>query len=112
MRSRRWVVLILVLAALLGWEAWRTLTHASAVRDGAAIVVVPANQGVLDVANQLRDTGIIRSPEGFVALSLARGSYRTLKAGEYEVPQHASTPAVLALIESGKVRQHPILHRE
>src|SRR5262245_52693868 len=112
MRSGRWTVLILVLAALLGWEAWRTMTPAPAVRDGAAIVVVPANQGVLGVANQLHDTGIIRSPESFVALSLARGSFRTLKAGEYEVPQEASTPTVLALIESGRVRQHPILHRE
>ncbi len=112
MRLRRRAVLILVLATLLGWEAWRTLTPTSALREGPAIVIVPANQGVLAVANQLRDTGIIRSPETFIALSLARGSLRALKAGEYEVPQSASTPAVLALLESGKVRQHPILHRE
>ncbi len=112
MRLRRRAVLILVLATLLGWEAWRTLTPTPALREGPAIVIVPANQGVLAVANQLRDTGIIRSPETFIALSLARGSVRTLKAGEYEMPQSASTPEVLALLESGKVRQHPILHRE
>jgi len=103
---------VLVLAALLGWEAWRTLSPAPILRDGPGIVVVPANQGALSVARHLHDTGAIRSPEGFVALSLARGTFRTLKAGEYEVPRGASTADVLALIESGKVRQHPVLHKE
>src|SRR5215475_3244401 len=103
---RRWGVLILVPAALLGWEAWRTMTPAPAVRDGAAIVIVPANQGVLGVATQLHDTGIIRSPESFVALSLARGSFRTLKAGEYEVPQDATTPGWRARTKAAKCASH------
>lgn len=45
-------------------------------------------------------------------LSAVRGSARSLKAGEYEIPREATTPAVLALLESGRVRQHPVLHPE
>lgn len=101
-----------MLAALLGWEAWQALTPPPELLEGPRIVVVPASEGVLAIAFHLRDTGVIRSPEAFVALSLARGSFRTLKAGEYEVPRGASTRRVLALLESGRVRQHPVLHRE
>lgn len=111
MRLRR-VSLAVMAAALLGWEAWRVLTPAAALREGPLIVVIPAHAGVVDIAVRLFWAGIIRSPEGFVALSVARRSERSLKAGEYEVPQGATTPAVLALLEGGKVRHHPILHPE
>jgi len=111
-RYRRGAVVLLGLAALLGWEAWRVMTPPSELRRGPRIVVVPASEGTLAIAFQLREAGVIRSPEAFVALSLVRGSFRTLKAGEYEVDQNASTRRVLALLESGRVRQHPVLHRE
>lgn len=111
-RRRRWLALAVVPAALLGWEAWRVVTPPPELREGPRIVIVPASEGVLGIAFHLRDAGVIRSPEGFVALSLARGSFRTLKAGEYEVPRSASAHHVLTLLESGRVRQHPVLHRE
>jgi UPF0755 protein len=47
-----------------------------------------------------------------VALALARQSARRLKAGEYEVAQGARPWDVLKLLESGRVRQHTILHPE
>ena len=45
-------------------------------------------------------------------LTVARGSMRSLKAGEYQIPQGANTLAVLALIEGGQVLQHNIVFRE
>ena len=111
MRLRR-VALVLLVAALLGWEVWRVLTPAAALRDGPLIVVIPAHAGILDIVVQLTRAGVIRSPEGFVVLSFARRSERALKAGEYEVPQGATTARVLKLLESGKVRQHPVLQPE
>ena len=111
MRLRR-VAFILMAVALLGWEAWRVLTPATALRQGPLIVDIPAHAGVLDIAIRLTRAGVIHSPEGFVVLSVARGSERTLKAGEYEVPQGASTARVLRLLESGKVRRHPVLQPE
>ena len=40
------------------------------------------------------------------------GSARSLKAGEYEVPQGSNTFAVLSLLEGGKVLKHTVLLRE
>ncbi len=105
-------MLLLGLAALLGWEAWRAWTPPSRLGEGPRIVVVPPSEGVLGIAVHLQDAGVIRSPEVFVALSLVRGSFRGLKAGEYEVPRSASTLDVLAMLESGRVLRHPVLHRE
>lgn len=94
------------------YHAWAVLTPAPAVRAGPGLVDVPAHVGVVGIARQLREAGVIRSRAGFVALSLARGSFRRLRAGEYEVPPGSTTVAVLALLESGRVKQHLVLLRE
>src|SRR5262249_24416399 len=76
------------------------------------IIEIPAHLGLPEIASRLWDDGVIRSPEAFIALSVAHGSYRSLRAGEYEVPQGATTAEVLKLLESGHVRRHVVLHRE
>lgn len=96
----------------MAWAGWTALTPAPALRQGSLVVLIPWNQSALAVAERLAAAGAIRSPVAFVALSLLRGSLRSLKAGEYEVPQGASTLDVLALLEAGHVRQHPVLHPE
>ena len=96
----------------LGLQAWWILTPAPGVRSGPRIVEIPAHRGFLEVARQLDDAGVIRSPLGFMLLTIARGSMRSLKAGEYQIPQGANTLAVLALIEGGQVLQHNVVFRE
>lgn len=109
----RWIAAAGVVAAVvLAVEAWRILTPAPALRQGPIVVEIPPHQGVLDIARRLRDAGVVRSRLGFVVLTGARGQARRLKAGEYEFPRGAATPTVLALIASGAVRQHPVLHPE
>jgi UPF0755 protein len=101
-----------VAVAALAWETWRVVTPAAALREGPLSVDIPAHESALGVAGRLGEVGAIRSPTGFVALSVVRGSLRSLKAGEYEIPRGASTVDILSLLESGRVRQHPILHPE
>ena len=105
---------MLITAAVLfiGLQAWWILTPAPALRGGPRIVEIPAHRGFLEVARQLDDAGVIRSPLGFMLLTVVRGSMRSLKAGEYQIPQGANTLAVLALIEGGQVLQHNIVFRE
>src|SRR5262249_36507450 len=79
------------------------------LRDGARTVEIPPQQGLLDVARILEEAGIIRSQTAFVALAVLRGTARSLKAGEYEVPQGASLLATLQLLETGKVKPHVIV---
>lgn len=107
------LALMLTAAMLfLGLQAWWILTSAPGVRSGARIVEIPAHRGFFEVARQLDDAGVIRSPLGFLLLTIARGSMRSLKAGEYQIPQGANTLAVLALIEGGQVLQHNVVFRE
>ena len=103
----------LVLAVVvLGVEAWRTVTPAAALAEGSRVVDIPAHAGVLAIARRLGDGGVVRSPAAFVALGVLRGSARALRAGEYEFPRGTTTLGALRLLESGKVRLHPVLHPE
>lgn len=113
MRLRRVFRVCVLLAALgLGAEAWRVLTPPAPLRQAPRAIDIPAHESVTGIARRLDAGGAIRSPYGFVALTVLRGSMRSLKAGEYEVPRGASTLDVLGLLEQGRVRQHPVLHPE
>ena len=101
-----------VMATFLAWETWCVLVPGPVLRDRPIIVQIPPEEGALAVAARLKYAGAIRSPEAFFVLSLAHGSLRALKAGEYEVPRSASTPEVLALLETGRVRPHVVVHPE
>ena len=112
MRLRSLLLTLLLLAGVAGVFAWLVLTPAAALQAGPLIVEIPAHQGLREIADALGEAGVIRSRAGFVGLVALKGSMRKLKAGEYEIPRDASTVDVLELIESGRVRQHVVLHPE
>ena len=94
-------------ASVLG--TWWTALPPPALRAGPRTVEVPAQQGVVEVAGRLAEAGVIRSRATFVALAVVRGTARSLRAGEYEVPQGGSLLATLELLESGKVKPHLVV---
>lgn len=105
-----WAVLVGAAGFLL--FSWQVLTPTASVQTVSRVFEVPAHLGVLAIARRLREADVIRSVPAFVAVSLARRSFRHLQAGEYEAPRGASTLDVVALLESGRVKQHPVLHPE
>ncbi|MGH7353691.1 MAG: endolytic transglycosylase MltG [Candidatus Rokuibacteriota bacterium] len=110
MRLRRIVLLVAVaLGVTTAALAWLALTPGRALRDRAGVVEVPAHAGVFDIGRRLEKAGVVRSRFAFVAAAVVHGSPRRLRAGEYEVPRGATTPEVVALLESGRVRQHAVL---
>lgn len=92
--------------------AWALLTPTELLDRGALVVDLPAHEGTVEIARRLEEVGAVRNRWAFVGLAAARGSIRSLKAGEYEFPQGAHALAALRLIERGRVRQHPVLHPE
>jgi len=113
MRLRTATSLMSLLGALaLGFLTYEVVTPADRLEARSLVVELPAHDGVLDIANRLQRADAIRSRAGFVLLTMARGSSRSLKAGEYELERGATTLDVLTLIESGRVKQHAILHPE
>lgn len=101
-------------AALLAtaWLAWQVLTPTEALEAGSRGVEIPAHAGLVSIAGTLHRADVVRSPAGFMLLSVVRGSARRLKAGEYEVERGTSTLGVLRLLETGRVKQHAVLHPE
>ena len=106
----RWLVVIVVLAAAgLGWLV---LTPTPAVRQGPLVVTIPPHDSLFAIAERLAEAQVIKSRPAFMAATVLRGAPRSLKAGEYEIPRDATTWDIVALLESGRVRQHAILHPE
>jgi len=104
------MIVLLVLSLLL--EGWWILTVPGTLRSAPRVVEIPAHKGVVEVAELLDDAGVIRSRVGFILLSLARGSFRSLKAGEYQIPAGTNTVRVLELLEGGQVFQHMVVFQE
>jgi UPF0755 protein len=102
-------LLLLATAVVAGIEI---LVPTGALRAGPAIVDIPAYEGTVEIAARLENAGAIRSRWAFLGLAAARGTIRTLKAGEYELPQGTTALGALRLLESGRVRQHAVLHPE
>jgi UPF0755 protein len=112
MRLRRLVLIVLLLVGAGALGRWLVLTPTPALEAGPLVVDIPAHEGIIDIAHQLSRAGVIRSRIAFLGLVAARGSMRRLKAGEYEIPRDATTLDILEMIESGRVRQHMVLHPE
>jgi UPF0755 protein len=112
MRLRTVLLFFLLVALIGGVFGWLVFTPVAALREGGLIVNIPPHEGLRGIAQRLAEAGVIRSELAFLALSGVRGSMRQLKAGEYEIPKGGSTYDVLVLLESGRVRQHPVLHPE
>ncbi len=93
-------------------QAWWVLLPAPALRNGPRVVEVLPHQGLFRIARQLDGAGVIRGPAGFALLSALRGTARSLKAGEYEIPKDATALNILKLLESGKTKVHPVLFPE
>jgi UPF0755 protein len=113
-RPGRWLAVVLVgaLLALAAVEAGRALIPPAPLRASARTVEIPPGQGVLDVGRILVREGVIRSQVAFVALAVVRGTARSLKAGEYEIPRGASLLRTLSLLELGRVRPHLVVVKE
>src|SRR5262245_56760598 len=108
-RVRRWVVGVCLVGMLAAVGVALALRPPVALEQGSRTVEIPASLGVLGLARQLAQQGVIRSQVVFVGLAVARGTARSLKAGEYEVAPGATLLAVLQLLETGRVKPHLVV---
>lgn len=105
--GRRGAVLVcLVLAVLAAGGVGWAVRAPDLLAQGARTTEIATNLGLLGIARQLGDQEVIRSRTVFVGLALVRGTARSLKAGEYEIPRGASVLTVLQLLETGRVKPH------
>jgi UPF0755 protein len=111
--ARRGALLVcLVAAAVVAVGVVWGLRPAPALAQGSRAIEIPTSLGLLGISRSLADQGLIRSRAVFVGLAVLRGTARSLKAGEYEVPQGASALAVLELLETGRVKPRVLVLAE
>jgi peptidoglycan lytic transglycosylase G len=105
------VVCLAVAVFTAGWVAV-AVRPPEPLDRGSRTVDIPATLGVLGIARHLAGQGVIRSEAAFIGMAVLRGTARSLKAGEYEVPQGASLLTVVELLETGRVKPHLLVLRE
>jgi UPF0755 protein len=101
---RRLIVLTLILAAIGFGAAYYAWTGSGPAPKPIAIVV-PEGGTLTTAANELEKAGAVSSSRRFLLLSKLFGGDGIIRAGEYEVPKHASARAILDLLQSGKTLQ-------
>lgn len=106
-RRRPWRTLFLAVSVVLivcatGAGVWG---YRAFERPGpgaeSELVVIPHGSGVSGITQRLTQAGVIERPFVF-ALGARLLHGRSLRAGEYEIPAHASAHAIADLLASGK----------
>jgi UPF0755 protein len=68
-------------------------------------VVIPRGAGPTTMAKILKEEGVLNYPGLFRVALMIDPSPKPIKAGEYEIPAHASMESLVDLLQSGKVVQ-------
>jgi UPF0755 protein len=72
-------------------------------------LVIPRGASLPRAAALLKEAGAISSSERFLLQAKLRGGNRGIKAGEYEIPAHASASRILWMLENGKTLQRFVI---
>lgn len=74
----------------------------------STIVYIKPKTGVQEIAQNLRDAGVIQSRWAFLSLAYLQGSLTRLHAGEYEFTRDMSLREILRKLEMGRVVTHQV----
>jgi len=105
---------VIVLAALGFWWAAHEFQKPGTLKEPAALIV-PSGTGFNGIAELLLYHGIIEDTTDFFvfrAMGRLTGQATRLKAGEYEIPAHASMKDIMTQLLEGKTVQRRFTIRE
>ena len=101
--------LALAILVFVLWGLWSFSSPGPAARAGGqTTVLLRHGAGLPEIAQDLEDSNVVRSASIFMAAAQVTGASRSLKAGEYTFPSHASLGAVLDRIRHGRIVRHQI----
>ncbi|MEC9250540.1 MAG: endolytic transglycosylase MltG [Pseudomonadota bacterium] len=105
------LVVLALLAAGGAYAGYRWMQNefaAAGPTTAARVTTLPRGSGLIRIAGQLEDEGLITDARVFrFAITLDDGD-RSLRAGEYEIPAGASMAQIYELLRSGQTVQHPV----
>ncbi len=101
----RWVLFfVALLVTLMGGAIYvgHTLIASTGPLDAPRNIVIPRGAGPATMAKVLHEEGVIAYPRLFRVALMIDPTPKPIKAGEYEVPAHASMLGIIELLQSGK----------
>lgn len=100
-------VVALVVVGTPMWLAWRGFAGPGPVPE-RAVVLIEKGSGLSAIAAQLEREGLVASALMFRAGVQLAGNAASLKAGEYEIPRHASMRQIMHILVDGKPILWPV----
>ncbi len=104
----RWVLFFIALLVTVTGGAL-VIGHAMVAAQGplenTKRVLIPHGAGPVTMAKVLKDEGVLSYPLLFRLSLMVEPNPKPIKAGEYEIPAHASMASVVDLLQSGKLVQ-------
>lgn len=92
-----------------GWMHWALSPVRTASGPAPTSFDVESGARLSTVARRLEQRGLIRSALAMRGWARLQARDARLKVGEYELSPTFSTPEILAILASGRVRTHPIV---
>lgn len=103
MRSLKYIVPAVLLAAVIGWQQLKAMIVAEGPLQEVVNVVIPKGAGTKLVAQELKKAGIIRHELLFRIATRLNGADKALKAGEYQFMPKVSVLQAMEKIARGEV---------
>ena len=104
-----------LIAAGLAFGGWVWLNNqfdAPGPASGEETVLLPRGSGLITIAAQLEREGLVEDARLFRVMVMIDGGDRSLRAGEFAIPEAASMAEVYDILRNGETIQHPVTAAE
>ncbi|MCC5995982.1 MAG: endolytic transglycosylase MltG [Oceanicaulis sp.] len=104
-----------LIAAAAGFAGWVWVNQQFEAPGPAAeqtTLMLPRGAGLIAIAGQLEREGVIEDARLFRLMVQIDQGERSLRAGEYRIPQAASMREIYALLREGRTLMHPVTAAE
>lgn len=104
--------LIAAAAGYAGWVWVNQQFEAPGPSQTQTTLMLPRGAGLIAIASQLEREGVIEDARLFRLMVQIDQGERSLRAGEYRIPQGASMRDIYALLREGRTVMHPVTAAE
>lgn len=114
MVKKLFLLFMILLSFAGGWlvGGYQNALKAPAVIGQPATIDIAKGDSFRQVLHKIRDQHLFMKPLWFKVIAVRKQAVQKIKTGEYELPTGATIPDILALLVSGKSKQHSITFPE